>query len=154
VEHLLRDINDPSVSSLAGEAKHKLAGLRGLVAKLGEISALSSVEKPILTPEQVAGHQVMWSEDNLKDYPYLLINPITDQNGNQSVSGPVAYTRAPNIHGTTTTPAPLASPRQSNAPLHCNWASFPRHHAHAPPIRAIPASATSHPAGQAVVAAT
>jgi hypothetical protein len=67
------------------------------LSKLGEISALSSVEKPILTPEQVAGHQVMWSEDNLKDYPYLLINPITDQNGNISVSGPVAYTRAPNI---------------------------------------------------------
>ena len=64
------------------------------LSKLGEISALSSVEKPILTPEQVAGHQVMWSEDNLKDYPYLLINPITDQNGNQAVSGPVAYTRS------------------------------------------------------------
>jgi hypothetical protein len=64
------------------------------LSKLGEISALSSVEKPILTPEQVAGHQVMWAEDNLKDYPYLLINPITDQNGNQSISGPVAYTRS------------------------------------------------------------
>jgi hypothetical protein len=67
------------------------------LSKLGEISALSSVEKPILTPEQVAGHQVMWSEDNLKDYPYLLINPITDQNGGQTVTGPVAYTRAPTI---------------------------------------------------------
>jgi hypothetical protein len=64
------------------------------LSKLGEISALSSVEKPILTPEQVAGHQVMWAEDNLKDYPYLLINPITDQNGNQVVSGPVAYTKS------------------------------------------------------------
>jgi len=64
------------------------------LSKLGEISALSSVEKPILTPEQVAGHQVMWAEDNLKDYPYLLINPITDQNGNQAISGPVAYTRS------------------------------------------------------------
>ena len=67
------------------------------LSKLGEISALSSVEKPILTPEQVAGHQVMWAEDNIKDYPYLLINPITDQNGNQAVSGPVAYTRSPAI---------------------------------------------------------
>ena len=67
------------------------------LSKLGEISALSSVEKPILTPEQVAGHQVMWSEDNIKDYPYLLINPITDQNGNQAVSGPVAYTKSPQI---------------------------------------------------------
>lgn len=64
------------------------------LSKLGEISALSSVEKPILTPEQVAGHQVMWSEDNLKDYPYLLINPITDAAGNTTISGPVAYTRS------------------------------------------------------------
>ena len=67
------------------------------LSKLGEISALSSVEKPILMPEQVAGHQVMWSEDNLKDYPYLLINPITGPDGSQSIAGPVAYTRAPNI---------------------------------------------------------
>jgi hypothetical protein len=67
------------------------------LSKLGEISALSSVEKPILLPEQVAGHQVMWAEDNLKDYPYLLINPITDQNGNQVASGPVAYTRSASI---------------------------------------------------------
>ena len=67
------------------------------LSKLGEISALSSIEKPILTPEQVAGHQVMWAEDNLKDYPYLLINPITDQNGNQAVSGPVAYTKSAQI---------------------------------------------------------
>ena len=67
------------------------------LSKLGEISALSSVEKPILLPEQVAGHQVMWAEDNLKDYPYLLINPITGPDGNQAISGPVAYTRSPAI---------------------------------------------------------
>jgi len=64
------------------------------LSKLGEISALSSIEKPILTPEQVAGHQVMWAEDNLRDYPYLLVNPITDQDGNLTVAGPVAYTRS------------------------------------------------------------
>lgn len=67
------------------------------LSKLGEISALSSVEKPILTPEQMAGHSVMWSEDNIKNYPYLLINPITDANGQEIPSGPVAYTRAPTI---------------------------------------------------------
>ena len=66
-------------------------------SKLGEISALSSVEKPILTPEQVAGHTMMWSEDNIKNYPYLLINPITDMNGNTQVAGPVAYTRSAQI---------------------------------------------------------
>jgi len=64
------------------------------LSKLGEISALSSVEKPIFTPEQIAGHQVMWSEDNIKNFPYLLINPVTDQNGNQAISGPVAYTKS------------------------------------------------------------
>ena len=64
------------------------------LSKLGEISALSSIEKPIMTPEQVAGHQVMWAEDNLRDYPYLLINPVTGPDGNTQVSGPVAYTRS------------------------------------------------------------
>lgn len=67
------------------------------LSKLGEISALSSIEKPILTPEQVAGHQVMWADDNLRNYPYLLVNPITDMNGNMQAAGPVAYTRSPQI---------------------------------------------------------
>jgi len=65
------------------------------LSKLGEISALSSIEKPIMTPEQVAGHQVMWAEDNLRDYPYLLINPVTGPDGNTQISGPVAYTKSP-----------------------------------------------------------
>ena len=67
------------------------------LSKLGEISALSSVEKPILTPEQVAGHQMMWADDNIKNYPYLLVNPITDANGNQAVTGPIGYTKPPQI---------------------------------------------------------
>ena len=64
-------------------------------SKLGEIAALSSIEKPIFLPEQVAGHQLMWSEDNLRNYPYLLLNPVTDQNGNQAATGPVGYTKPP-----------------------------------------------------------
>ena len=67
------------------------------LSKLGEISALSSVEKPILTPEQVAGHQNMWAEDNLKNYPYLLLNPITAPDGSSQVGGPVGYTKAPEV---------------------------------------------------------
>jgi hypothetical protein len=67
------------------------------LSKLGEISALSSVEKPILTPEQVAGHQIMWADDNLKNYPYLLVNPITGADGNTQVTGPLAYTRSAQI---------------------------------------------------------
>jgi hypothetical protein len=67
------------------------------LSKLGEISALSSVEKPILLPEQVSGHQVMWAEDNLRNYPYLLVNPITGPNGETQAAGPVAYTKSPQI---------------------------------------------------------
>jgi len=38
VEHLLRDINDPSVSHLAGEIRRKLQGLIGLTDRLKQIS--------------------------------------------------------------------------------------------------------------------
>lgn len=66
-------------------------------SKLAEISAFSTVEKPIFTPEQIAGHQVMWEEDNIKNYPYLLVNPVTDANGQQAITGPVAYTKVPQL---------------------------------------------------------
>ena len=67
------------------------------LSKLAEISAYSSIEKPIFTPEQIAGHQVMWQEDNIKQYPYLLVNPITDAEGQAMPAGPLAYTKAPQI---------------------------------------------------------
>jgi len=67
------------------------------LSKLGEISALSSISKPIMTPEQVNGHAVMWSEDNIKNFPYLLVNPLKDANGNPAVIGPASYTKAPEI---------------------------------------------------------
>jgi len=67
------------------------------LSKLGEISSLSAVEKPILLPEQVAGHGNMWAEDNIKNYPYLLINPITDATGNPMPAAPIAYTKPPQV---------------------------------------------------------
>lgn len=66
-------------------------------SKLGELSALNSVEKPIFTPEQMAGHQTMWAEDNVKNYPYLLINPITNADGAEMPAGPVGMTKPPMI---------------------------------------------------------
>lgn len=67
------------------------------VSNLGEISAMSSREKPIFTPEQMAGHQNMWANDNVLDYPYALINPITDDQGNKMPTGPLGYTKPPQI---------------------------------------------------------
>lgn len=67
------------------------------LSRLGEISALSPIEKPIFTPEQMAGHADMWAEKNIKDWPYLLINPIFDQDGNIQLSGPLGYTKPPEV---------------------------------------------------------
>lgn len=68
-----------------------------LMSWLAEMAARFDMEKPILTPEQIAGHAMMWANDNVEKFPYLLINPITDASGQQAASGPVGYTRAPNI---------------------------------------------------------
>lgn len=67
------------------------------LSKLGEISALSSVSKPIFVPEQVTRHSTMWEEDNVKNYPYLMVDPITGPDGMPSAAGPIAYTKSPEI---------------------------------------------------------
>jgi len=67
------------------------------LSKLGEISALSTVEKPLFTPEQVAGFEMMWAEDNLRNYPYLLLNTITGPDGSEQAAGPIGYTKPPQI---------------------------------------------------------
>lgn len=67
------------------------------MSQLGEISAMSPVEKPIVTPEQIAGHTNMWAEDNIKNYPYRLLNAVTDKDGNKAPPSGVPYTKAPSI---------------------------------------------------------
>jgi hypothetical protein len=64
---------------------------------IAEIASRFDVEKPILTPEQILGHAVMWAEDNIKKYPFLLVNPITDAQGQKISTGPIGYTKAPNV---------------------------------------------------------
>ena len=68
-----------------------------LMSWLAEMAARFDIEKPILTPEQIAGHATQWANDNVEKYPYLLINAITDANGQQVAAGPVGYTKAPNV---------------------------------------------------------
>jgi hypothetical protein len=68
-----------------------------LLSWLAEMAGRFDVEKPILTPEQVAGHATMWAQDNVSKYPYLLINPSTDESGQRVPSGPLAYTKAPSV---------------------------------------------------------
>ena len=67
------------------------------VSKLAEIAGSSATEKPILTPQQVLGNEKYWSEDNIKNYAYLLINPTLDRQGNEVPITALNYTRSPNI---------------------------------------------------------
>lgn len=70
-----------------------------LLSWLTEMAGRFDVEKPIFTPEQIAGHATMWAEDNVKRYPFLLTNLLRDSDG-QPIAGsnaPVAYTKAPNV---------------------------------------------------------
>lgn len=73
------------------------------LSKLAEISAQGSVEKPIFTGAQVAGHEEYWRTDNVSNYAYLTINPTFDAEGNEIASGPIAYTK------TATVPQALAA---------------------------------------------
>ena len=67
------------------------------ISRLAEISGYSTIQKPIFTPQQVAGHELRWAEDNEKNYAYQLVNPITDAQGNEVPQGPVGYTKPPDV---------------------------------------------------------
>lgn len=62
------------------------------VSKLAEVAALSSVSKPVMAPEEVAGFEHMYETDNIKNYAYLLKNRVTDKDGNE-VRLPMEYTQ-------------------------------------------------------------
>ena len=78
------------------QAKDPQRLLNTQASKLLELSAYAGVEKPIFDPAEVAGHQVMWSEDNKKNYPYLLRNRIYGPDG-QPILSPQEYTKTPNV---------------------------------------------------------
>jgi len=67
------------------------------ISMLAETAAFSGVETPIFTPEQVYGHETTWAEHAVKRKAYLLVNKMTDAAGNETVAGPLDYTRAPSI---------------------------------------------------------
>lgn len=67
------------------------------LSQLAFIAAMSPVEKPILMPEQVTGHEATWANDHIDNNPYLLINPIRDDAGNIVIGQPVAYTKPPTL---------------------------------------------------------
>jgi hypothetical protein len=68
-----------------------------LTSQLWELSALSPIEKPIFVAEQVARHRTMWEDGNVTDYPYFLVDQITNADGSKMPAGPVGFTKVPQI---------------------------------------------------------
>lgn len=66
-------------------------------SRLGEIAAISPVELPIVTPEQIAGHELQWAEGNQRNEPFRLINPVMNDQGMEVATPPVGYTKSPAI---------------------------------------------------------
>ncbi|CAM9319264.1 unnamed protein product [Pylaiella littoralis] len=62
VEHLLRDINDPSVSTLASQIKHKLSALSGLKSKLEE---MQTYLKNVLDGKLPVNNQIVYNMQNI-----------------------------------------------------------------------------------------
>merc|ERR1712032_270936 len=73
VEHLLRDINDPSVSTLAEQIGHKISALRGLQGRLQEIN---SYLQRVVKKELPVNSKIL---NNLQDILNLLPNLNLDK---------------------------------------------------------------------------
>lgn len=88
-----------NIERMAGVARYVKDTQRLLnmqLSKLAETAALSGRQKPIVTSEQIEGHESRWAADNLKDYPYLTLNGF-DSSGNPLPNGPVGYTQPPQV---------------------------------------------------------
>lgn len=67
------------------------------LSKLADLAARSSIEKPIVAPEQIEGHQYLWANDAVQDYPVMMLNLLTDAQGQIMAQGPLGYTKPPMI---------------------------------------------------------
>lgn len=65
------------------------------ISKLTETAALAPIERPIVTPEQIAGHETSWAEANLKRAPYALLNALINPDGSSMPAGPIAKIEPP-----------------------------------------------------------
>jgi hypothetical protein len=67
------------------------------VSKVAENAAASGIEKPIFTPEQIGPYAQMWQGDHIDNNAFLLINPLKDAGGNIVQTGPIGFTKSPDV---------------------------------------------------------
>jgi hypothetical protein len=80
------------------------------VSKLAETDSLAPNEVPMLTPEQIAGHEEAWEQANILRSPYRLINPLIDESSGQIIAtGPVGTISPPQLAPVTAALMQIAS---------------------------------------------
>ena len=72
------------------------------VSQLAENSASSGQEVPIFTTDQMQtkGIADLWADKNNK--PFLLVDAVTDKDGNTIATGPIGYSKPPTLDQSTT----------------------------------------------------
>ena len=83
------------------------------MSALLDLSSRPQDELPIFTPEQVNGHDKIWSTKEIKKPAYLTINPLKDSSGNIIAVGPQSYTKPPQVP-----PALAAIIEKADADIH------------------------------------
>lgn len=63
--------------------------LNTVVSSLTELAGTDPRNVPILLPEQVENHETNWANSERERLAYLLVNPVTDANGQTQPMGPV-----------------------------------------------------------------
>ena len=68
------------------------------ISNLAEIMTESQKEKDIFAPEQITPEIAkMWADNNVKNYPYMLAEPVRDGDGNIKHMGAIGKTSAPQV---------------------------------------------------------
>jgi hypothetical protein len=68
------------------------------VSKLAEMNSLSPREVPIFAPEQITGLLPdIWARANIDRSPYLLAEPLRNEDGSIAAQGPLAYLKPPDL---------------------------------------------------------
>ncbi len=69
-----------------------------IMSFIADMAARGGVSKPVFAPEQMPENLAAeWANDATENYAFLRANPLFDQNGQMVASGPLAYTKAPEI---------------------------------------------------------
>ncbi len=83
-----------------GHIRHSIdaARVKNMAAsRIAEIASLSPYRKPIVSPEQIKGHELTWANDHVDNNPFLVLNSSIGPNGEKVPSAPAGYVEPPDV---------------------------------------------------------